>query len=262
MSGALGRSRQLAGWAFSAAAIALVASQGCGLFSDLHRVESGGSGGEAASGTTQGGATATTSDSTSPGGSTTASQGGSTTTTSSEGGTTTTSSTTTTSTTTSSTSTTTSTTTSSTTTSSTTTTSPGPTGSLACGSGYCDLPHHLCCWDQWGIGGHDPASGQCESTPVTQEDCDTQIKNGGVQTAITCQTKADCPGPLFCCGDVISFAAQQNQYSYYPALDCRSKCNWPSRRLCTGPGDPICAAGTTCKPSQLLPPGYFVCLKD
>jgi hypothetical protein len=141
----------------------------------------------------------------------------------------------------------------------TTTTTTNPTGKVACGNQQCDIPKDICCWDRWGIGGNDPQSGQCKNAPVNQQDCDTQIEQGGVQTVISCQTKDECPGAQFCCGDVVTFNTQMGQISYYPAVECRAKCDWPSRTMCKGPGDPICTGGTTCKQSQLLPQGFFVC---
>lgn len=154
------------------------------------------------------------------------------------------------------------TTTSTTSTTTTTTTTPTPTGGpLGCGEQIeCQSPAQVCCWDKWGTGPGGFESGECQATPG---DCNTTVSQGGVHTLITCQTKDDCPGEELCCGDVEQFQGGGGQtFSYYPEINCRASCNWPTRILCSGPGDASCPDGLSCKASQILPPGYFICTNN
>ena len=135
-----------------------------------------------------------------------------------------------------------------------------PTFSIACGDQTCDGPADLCCWDKWGIGTGNPESGQCLTVPLNAGDCDNSIAQGGVQTVMQCTATSQCPQGQFCCGDVVQFQTMQGTLTYYPSVECRDSCDWPSRRMCDIAGnDPICQQGTTCKQSQLLPAGVLVC---
>lgn len=133
-------------------------------------------------------------------------------------------------------------------------------GPIDCGADQCQSPGQICCWDKYGIGTGDAESGQCKDSPVSPQDCDSKIEQGGVQTVISCQNEDECPNGQVCCGDVVQFQGGGGQtISYYPAVECRAQCDWPSRTMCNQPGDPICTGGTVCKQSQLLPQGFFVC---
>ncbi len=160
-----------------------------------------------------------------------------------------------------------STTTSSTTTSSTTTTT--PTGLVDCGNGNeCSVPDNICCWDKWGVGTGNDNSGECKDAPVSNFDCNTEIVQGGVQTVISCQTAAVCGDNQQCCGDVVTFQAQGQNISYYPSVECRDSCTWPTRIMCANQGStaecPVISNNgqqvqTVCKTSTLLPNGFLVC---
>lgn len=154
------------------------------------------------------------------------------------------------------------------TTSSTTTTTMMPLGDIDCGNTTCPIPGEICCWDKWGIGTGNDDSGACYDAPVSPFDCNTEIENGGVQTVISCQTADQCGAGDQCCGDVVSFQTGGGNLSYYPTVECRDSCPWPTRVMCKTDGStaecPVVNLGgndvqTECGPSTLLPAGFFVC---
>ena len=163
-----------------------------------------------------------------------------------------------------------STTSSSTTTSSTTTTTTTMVPQVvACGGGdTCDVPADICCWDRWGFGTGNPSSGECYDAPVSPFDCNTEVENGGVQTVISCQNEDQCGSGESCCGDVVQFQSGGQNLNYYPTVDCRDSCEWPTRIMCKTPNSTAeCPqvniqgnqVQTICKASTLLPMGYLVC---
>ena len=158
--------------------------------------------------------------------------------------------------------------TTSSTTSSTTTTTMMPLGDIDCGNTTCPIPGEIWCWDKWGIGTGNDDSGACYDAPVSPFDCNTEIENGGVQTVISCQTADQCGAGDQCCGDVVSFQTGGGTLSYYPTVECRDSCPWPTRVMCKTDGStaecPVVNLGgndvqTECGPSTLLPAGFFVC---
>jgi len=143
-----------------------------------------------------------------------------------------------------------------------------PLGDIDCGNTTCPIPGEICCWDKWGIGTGNDDSGACYDAPVSPFDCNTEIENGGVQTVISCQTADQCSGGDQCCGDVVSFQTGGGNLSYYPTVECRDSCPWPTRVMCKTNGStaecPVVNLNgnnvqTECGPSTLLPAGFFVC---
>lgn len=159
---------------------------------------------------------------------------------------------------------------STTTTTTTTTTATKPPASVPCGGAEtCEVPANICCWDKWGFGTGDDDSGQCYDAPVSPFDCDTEIQNGGVQTVISCLNADQCDSGEQCCGDVVQFQSGGELFNYYPTVECRDSCPWPTRIMCKTMGAtttecPQISQGgsqiqTICKESTLLPDGYLVC---
>lgn len=153
------------------------------------------------------------------------------------------------------------------TTSSTTTTTTAPPKDVGCGNTTCPIPDDICCWDKHGFGTGNKNYGQCFDAPVSPFDCNTKVENGGIQTVISCQNADDCDAGQKCCGEVVTFQYGQS-YSYYPVVECRNSCSWPTRVMCKTNGSSAeCPVEniqgqnvqTVCGPSTILPEGYFVC---
>ena len=133
---------------------------------------------------------------------------------------------------------------------STTTGNPGPT--VDCDGAACSIDNDgVCCWTD------SADSGTC----VPASSCQGSI--GSVATAISCQTQDQCPGQV-CCAHRAFMSGQ----SPYESAVCSDQCDYPDLYLCDGPNDSSCPSysdgngGTIqsfCKPSQLLPPGYYIC---
>ena len=136
------------------------------------------------------------------------------------------------------------------TTASTTTGPQGPT--VDCDGTPCSVDNDgVCCWKD--------STETATCTPGSS--CTSTV--GSVQTAISCQTQDQCPGQICC-----AHRAFQSGNAPYASAVCSDQCDYPDLHLCAGQNDPDCPAyqdgngGTIqsfCKPSQLLPPGYYVC---
>jgi hypothetical protein len=231
---------------------ALLGPAGCGISPEVEGLFGGG---ETGSSSTGGGATASSSGGGSPASSTTTDSGGGATTSSSVSSSSQSSS-----------AVTTTSTTTTTTTTSVTTTSTGPSGpTLDCGPRDCPQGgQSACCWDQYQQA--PPPQAECVDGPPESDGCLTELVNGGIETRIECQIPDHCGAGTVCCGERVTFQSNGANYAYYVQLTCQSECNWPDIELCDL-GNPICPlvtidgipTQTVCKPSGLLPPGYFVC---
>lgn len=97
--------------------------------------------------------------------------------------------------------------------------------------------------------------GCCYSAQQQQGGCSQNGNCPNFATQILCQGPADCPGEICC-------AQRTNSQFPYDTLQCAAGCDQPSRIVCD-PMNPVCpmimGQQTTCKPSQLLPQGYYIC---
>ncbi len=245
--GTTARERSRTGLALVAAAIGVAAlPAGCGVSTDATALfgsgATSGAGGNGTSSTT-GATTSGTTGTTGEGGASTTSTG--TTTTGDGGGSTTSTSTT-----------------------GTTTTSSSTGGAtLVCGDVDCPQGGlNACCWDNYQLNG--APQGQCVMGSPDNDGCITQAAaNAGFETRIECQVPSQCAPGQVCCGDRQTYGGGgQPQVTWYASLTCVSDCPWPDVELCE-PGVTPCPivdlngvpTQLICKPSQLLPSGYFVC---
>lgn len=126
------------------------------------------------------------------------------------------------------------------------TTGPDPDPTASCrGAGECSVQGQgICCWDLEAQQGEcQPNSEQCQASSFDQV------------TAIHCQLPDQCPGQVCC-----AHRAFPSNQSPYDVTACMSPndCGDPNRIVCD-PNAPACPGGQTCKASQLLPPGYYIC---
>ncbi len=135
-------------------------------------------------------------------------------------------------------------------------TSSGPPGNkVLCASAgnmttECNVNAEVCCWD------NQLMSGQC-----TQPDNCQPTTALSMPTAISCEFQFQCPGQICC---AFRYNGQDNQP--YDTAMCADTCDLPDRYLCN-PQNPACPiydsngmqVQSMCKPSSLLPPGYYVC---
>lgn len=146
-----------------------------------------------------------------------------------------------TSTTSSSSSTTTSSSSSTTTSSSSSTTSSSSSGTadpqVPCAGALCNA-FEVCCYDQFQKQGSCDQSGNCP----------------GDQVEIACNGPEDCPLNQVCCAD-----ADFQMQPPYVAIYCQDTCDPQSQLIICGEHPELCTAGTTCKASTVLGPGYNVC---
>lgn len=132
---------------------------------------------------------------------------------------------------------------------------------LACGNQACPLGgNNACCWDEYEL--HAPPQAECVSGGVQMDNCFTHVGNDGMETRIECQLPSHCNSGL-CCARREFFGAAN---AVYTDLECANACDWPDVTVCD-PASPSCplidvegqTVQSTCKPSELLPPGYYVC---
>jgi hypothetical protein len=135
----------------------------------------------------------------------------------------------------------------------TTSSSSGPPPGLSCGNQTCTSTSDVCCFDSQS----QPPHANCTGA----DDC----KSGGVNqfpTAISCQVPSQCSSGI-CCA-VRYFNSDQLPYE---TTECANQCPLPDRYICdiSNPdcptyqdqmGNPV---QTYCKPSMILPPGYYIC---
>lgn len=125
----------------------------------------------------------------------------------------------------------------------TTSSNPDPV-MVHCGDTSCDVDAgEACCFDY----------------EQEEADCSQSGNCSGSDTTLTCDEPADCASGVCC-------AYRQFSGTLYEATFCSESCNPPSRVICTlggPPCQPIDLGGfmvdTTCKQSDILPPGYMVC---
>jgi hypothetical protein len=81
--------------------------------------------------------------------------------------------------------------------------------------------------------------------------------SSGFETRIECQVPEQCANGQSCCGNRLILGNN----AYYDLVSCKPACEDPDVRLCNplAPLADACRIGEVCKPSQLLPEGYFVC---
>ena len=103
---------------------------------------------------------------------------------------------------------------------------------------------------------------ECVNAPAATDGCKTFAAQDGYETRIECSQPSHCGGGERCCAN----RQYTSNGSFYDTVTCAAACNWPDVILCDGPSFPCPVvqtqngpAQTTCKPSQLLPPGYLVC---
>lgn len=134
--------------------------------------------------------------------------------------------------------------------------SSGPLGNFVdcANAGQCEVDDtHVCCWDD------NDSEGAC----TLKEDCALNV-TGQFLTAVSCQSPLDCPGQI-CCGH--RYFGDGGQV--YEDTSCTNTCQQPDVQLCDQNVPNICPfyvengqqKQMVCKPSQILPPGYFVCGK-
>lgn len=125
----------------------------------------------------------------------------------------------------------------------TTSSDPDPI-TVACGAETCNVDEgQACCFDY----------------EQEEADCSQSGNCSGSDTTLTCDEPADCASGVCC-------AYRQFSGTLYEATFCSESCDPPSRVICTlggPPCQPIDLGGfmvdTTCKQSDILPPGYMVC---
>lgn len=132
------------------------------------------------------------------------------------------------------------------------TTGPPPGPAVDCGGSPCSVAGDgLCCYDD--------ATGDTDCVGSSAE---CPVGFGNQLVALSCQVPDDCPTNQICCA--------RREYSSgqapYDRTECVASCNYPDLYLCDinapdcptyqGPTGPI---QSTCKQSQLLPVGYYVC---
>ncbi len=136
---------------------------------------------------------------------------------------------------------------------------------LPCGNTTCSLDAaEGCCWDNYGLLSND--KGSCVTGPVNNDNCNTLQVGYGPETRIDCQSSAQCSAGAVCCGRRVKYYANQKKYDVYDQVTCESTCSANNVTLCI-PNVTVCPlivsqngnVQTICKPSQLLPSGYFVC---
>jgi hypothetical protein len=111
----------------------------------------------------------------------------------------------------------------------------------------------VCCWVDKG----DFGNGSASCAPNASACSDPIL----IATDIACQLPSQCPGQICC-----AHRASQN-VNVYGYTACQDDCPYPDRYLCDI-NNPDCPTYTDqngnpiqsfCKPSTLLPPGYYVC---
>jgi len=134
--------------------------------------------------------------------------------------------------------------------------SSGPTDLFVdCGDGgACAVDDaNVCCWDS------NSKQGEC-STP---DECSLTTAQAFL-TAVSCQLPSDCDPGLTCCAHRYFQSDQQP----YETTTCSQGCQNPDRQVCDPNAPNICPNFVdqmgqqhqmVCKPSTLLPPGYYIC---
>lgn len=135
---------------------------------------------------------------------------------------------------------------------------PPPDPAVDCNGSSCVIGSETCCWDtnDWNGG----PQGECVTGSPFDDGCSTEYFFGemGAETRIECQLPEHCPGQV-CCGHRTIVENGQNDWAFYSTTVCESFCGGNDRVLCDPNGPDVCPGGTSCQPSTLLPPGYFVC---
>lgn len=100
------------------------------------------------------------------------------------------------------------------------------------------------------------------NAPADTDGCKTFAATDGYETRIECAAPSHCGQGTVCCGN----RQFTNNGSFYDNVNCATTCDWPNVIICDGPSFPCPVVQTqtgpvqtTCKQSQLLPPGYLVC---
>lgn len=133
---------------------------------------------------------------------------------------------------------------------------------LDCGPTTCDVAQgSACCWDEYELS----APPQAECVSGRGDACNNDVSNDGLKSLIECQLPSHCASGI-CCAHREFFQSGGQSYSYYPEVVCESSCTWTDVLICD-PQAPSCpnvivqgqSTPTSCVPSQLLPPGYYVC---
>ena len=141
-----------------------------------------------------------------------------------------------------------------------------PPSPLACGGTTCDLnAKEACCWDNYGLLAGE--QGTCVTGPIESDGCNTLQAGYGPETRVDCQSSDQCESGKICCGHLENYYTNNKKYTLYDQVTCETTCGGFDTVILCIPNVTACPivqsqggnVQTVCKPSKLLPTGYYVC---